>query len=266
MLECGDDDRCRHARRRVTEHADDAAAARRIAAAAGALLLELRAGLEVGIAPDTVRSNGDRRSHELIMSLLRGRFPDDPVLSEEGGEAPFRRDAGRVWIVDPLDGTREFGEAGRRDWAVHVALVVEGALVAGAVALPARGVVFATDAPPPAPAVHPGAVRVVASRTRPGTEAARLADAFEGQLVPMGSAGAKIMAVVEGDADIYLHSGGQHVWDSAAPVAVAAAAGIHTSRLDGSPLDYRGVSTWLPDILVCRHDLRDRVLNALGCG
>lgn len=243
----------------------DSAAARSIAAAAGALLLEIRTGLAHGAPPEVVRSEGDRRSHELIVSSLRAAFPADTVLSEEGELPDASRDQGRVWIVDPLDGTREFGEHGRCDWAVHIALVIEGQLAAGAVAIPAQGeVVRATDAPPSAPPPSARRVRVVASRTRPGPEAAAVAAALGGHLIPMGSAGAKIMAVVDGEADVYVHSGGQHVWDSAAPVAVALAAGLHASRLDGTPLDYGGVSTRLPDLVVCRRDLRDDVLRSVA--
>jgi 3'(2'), 5'-bisphosphate nucleotidase len=249
----------------VTGGLSDAAAARQIASAAGDLLLELRRGLARGAAPDVIRAEGDRRSHALIASLLRDAFPADAVLSEEDADAVTPRDNGRVWIVDPLDGTREFGEGGRRDWAVHVALAVDGVLTAGAVALPARaGAVHATEPAPSPPPVRPGPLRVVVSRTRPGAEAAALATALDAELVPMGSAGAKVMAVVEGEADVYVHSGGQHVWDSAAPVAVARAAGLHASRLDGSPLEYGGASSWLPDLVVCPRRLRDTVLDALG--
>ena len=175
-----------------------------------------------------------------------------------------RLGAERAWIVDPLDGTREFGESERTDWAVHVALVEHGELAAGAVALPARRLTLTSDpAPPPAPPVD-RPPRVVVSRTRPPVEAELVAERLGGTLVPMGSAGAKAMAVVSGEVDIYLHTGGQHVWDSAAPVAVAAAAGLHTSRVDGSPLAYDAESTWLPDLLICRPELADAVLDVLA--
>ena len=169
----------------------------------------------------------------------------------------------RVWIVDPLDGTREFGEPPRTDWAVHVALVIGGEPVAGAVALPARGLVLSTASPPRLP---PGVERprVVVSRTRPPASAQQLVNALDAELVPMGSAGAKAMAVVLGDADIYAHSGGQYEWDSAAPVAVAASAGLHVSRLDGSPLRYNQRDAWLPDLLICRPELAQPVLAALA--
>jgi len=173
------------------------------------------------------------------------------VLSEEAADDPIRLRSSRVWIVDPLDGTREFSELGRADWAVHVALWSDGELVAGAVALPAQGVTLATPeipALPPPPAVP----RIVVSRTRPPAVALRVRDELGGTLVEMGSAGAKVAAVVQGHAEVYVHAGGQYEWDSAAPVAVARAAGLHTSRIDGSELRYNQADLLLPDLLVCR--------------
>jgi 3'(2'), 5'-bisphosphate nucleotidase len=170
-----------------------------------------------------------------------------------------------VWIIDPLDGTREFGE-GRDDWAVHVALAIDGAPLVGAVALPARGIVLASDAPPalPAPATPP---RMLVSRSRPSQLCANVRDAIGAETIGMGSAGAKAMAVVLGEAEIYLHSGGQHQWDNCAPAAVALAAGLHASRIDGSPLVYNARSTSVPDLLICRKEWADRVLAAVGnCG
>ena len=186
------------------------------------------------------------------------------MLSEEAPDDRRRLDARRVWIVDPLDGTREFGEVERTDWAVHVALVEDGELAAGAVALPAQGITFSTAAPPPCAAYDGRPPRIAVSRTRPAAEAQTIAELLEGELVPMGSAGAKAMAVVSGEIDVYVHSGGQYAWDSAAPVAVAAAAGLHTSRADGSPLVYNAESSWLPDLLICRPELADGVLGALA--
>ena len=243
----------------------DAAAARRVAAAAGELLLEIRRRLDDGADPDQVRSEGDRRSHELIVAQLAELFPEDGIVSEEAAEHAAPADASRVWIVDPLDGTREFGEAGRDDFAVHVALVEDGALAAGAVALPGRpeAPTYCSEHPGRAAAPDEGRLRVAVSRTRPAAEAAVLAERLDAELVPMGSAGVKIVAVLEGLADVYVHSGGQYTWDSAAPVAVACAAGLHASRLDGSPLDYGAESPWLPDLVVCRPELRHDVLGAL---
>ena len=173
---------------------------------------------------------GDARSHDLIMSALAGALAaGDAVLSEEGRDDPVRLTAERVWIVDPLDGTREFGEPPRTDWAVHVALVIGGVPVAAAVALPALGLTLSTEPAPPAPPPMPGAPRVIVSRSRPPAAATYLAEALEGELVEMGSAGAKAMAVVRGEADVYAHSGGQYEWDSCAPVGVALAAGLHAS-------------------------------------
>jgi len=240
-----------------------------LARQAGELLCRLRA--EVGFDdPATLRAEGDRRSHALIAAELARCRPGDAVLSEEGTrDGTDRAGAPRVWIVDPLDGTREYAEAGREDWAVHVALWEAGSgapsdLTAGAVALPAQGRVLSTVTPPPPRAPGSGPLRLVASRSRPPEFLTGLAARLGAVLVPMGSAGAKCAAVVSGAADAYVHAGGQYEWDSAAPVAVASAAGLHTSRLDGSPLTYNHPDPWLPDLLVCRPDLADRLLLALG--
>jgi 3'(2'), 5'-bisphosphate nucleotidase len=242
------------------DHADAAELATR----AGKLLLELRARLD---DPDVdvvrLRDEGDRRSHEFLMAELAARHPDDAVLSEEGADDQLRLEAERVWIIDPLDGTREFGEAGRSDWAVHVALVERGQLVAGAVALPAAGVTFSTGAPPPVPPPAPGSrLRLVVSRTRRPAEVLAAAERLDAELVEMGSAGAKTMAILQGTVDVYAHTGGQYEWDSAAPAAVAMAAGLSATRLDGSPLVYNAANPWLPDLLVCRPEDLDRVLAA----
>src|SRR6202048_4340040 len=216
----------------VTDH--DVAA--RLATAAGKLLLEIRT--ELAEASEAERkAAGDKRSHDFLMEALATERPGDAVLSEEGADDPVRLAAERVWIVDPLDGTREFSELGRDDWAVHVALWQSGELVAGAVALPAQGITLATPDPAPPPA-SPGAPRIIVSRTRPPAIALQVRDPLNGALVEMGSAGAKVAAVIQGLADVYVHRSGQYEWDSAAPVAVARAAGLHTSRIDGSPLQY----------------------------
>ncbi len=193
------------------------------------------------------------------MAALAQHRPGDAVLSEEGADDKARLTAERVWIVDPLDGTREFSELGRDDWAVHVALWERGDLVAGAVALPAQGVTLATPTVA-APATTSAAPRVVVSRTRPPAVALAVRDALDGTLVEMGSAGAKVASVVQGISDVYVHAGGQYEWDSAAPVAVARAAGLFTSRIDGSPLVYNQSDVSLPDLIVCRPELADAVL------
>lgn len=198
------------------------------------------------------------------MAALTGARPDDAVLSEEGKDDLRRLDAARTWIIDPLDGTREFSEPPRDDWAVHVALVVAETVVAAAVALPAASLTVSTAEPPPAKPSRSGPIRLVVSRTRPPALAQELAARLGGELMPMGSAGAKAMAVVRGEADVYAHAGGQYEWDSAAPVGVAAAAGFHVSRLDGSTLRYNQPNPWLPDLLVCRADLADRLLEELA--
>jgi 3'(2'), 5'-bisphosphate nucleotidase len=239
--------------------------AAQLADEAGGLLVELRTQRvgEGATDPRALGREGDRAAHELLMRRLAELRPDDAVLSEEGLADPARLEAERVWIVDPLDGTREFSEVPRDDWAVHVALVVGGTAMVGAVALPARGLTLATDRPPALPPAPTGPVRVVVSRSRPPTEAAQIAEALDGELVTLGSAGAKAMAVVLGEAEVYAHSGGQYEWDSAAPVAVARAAGLHTSRLDGSPLVYNRPDPHLPDLLICRPELAERVIETV---
>ncbi|MDT5099804.1 MAG: 3(2), 5-bisphosphate nucleotidase [Mycobacterium sp.] len=241
----------------MTDPSDDEIAAR-LATEAGALLLGVREELADASAADR-KAAGDKRSHDFLMQALDRERPDDSVLSEEGVDDPVRLSSERVWIVDPLDGTREFSELGRDDWAVHVALWQGGKLVAGAVALPAQGITLATPdvaAPPAAPAKP----RIVVSRTRPPAVALEVRDALDGVLVEMGSAGAKVASVVQGLSDVYVHAGGQYEWDSAAPVAVARAAGLHTSRIDGSPLLYNQADVLLPDLVVCRPELADAVL------
>jgi 3'(2'), 5'-bisphosphate nucleotidase len=236
--------------------------AARLATEAGELLLGVRAEFADATSAER-KSAGDKRSHDFLMAALADERPGDAVLSEEASEEEransTRLSAERVWIVDPLDGTREFSELGREDWAVHVALWQSGELVAGAVALPAQGVTLATpdvDAPPAAPATP----RIVVSRTRPPAVALAVRDALNGTLVEMGSAGAKVASVVQGLADVYVHAGGQYEWDSAAPVAVARAAGLYTSRIDGSPLVYNQADVFVPDLIVCRPELAEAVL------
>jgi 3'(2'), 5'-bisphosphate nucleotidase len=219
-----------------------------------------------GTAAEVLQDRGDRASHEYLATCLAELRPADAVRSEEDRSADGARgrSADRVWIIDPLDGTREFAEPGRSDWAVHVALWQSGHLVAGAVALPALGTTFATDAPPRPPEKRAGRIRLVVSRTRPPAQARRVAAALDAELLGMGSAGAKAMAVLRGDADVYVHDGGQYEWDSAAPVAVARAAGLHASRLDGSTLEYNRADPLLPDLVICRPELAAVVLGALA--
>jgi 3'(2'), 5'-bisphosphate nucleotidase len=237
----------------------DAALAARLATEAGRLLLDVRASVPV----EQRKDEGDKRSHDFLVAALAAERPGDCVLSEEGKDSPERLSADRVWIVDPLDGTREFGEDDRTDWAVHVALWEKGSLVAGAVALPAQGVTFSSDAVAPLPAIGEP-LRLVVSRTRPPALVTELAEALGAELVPMGSAGAKAMSVLQGTSDAYVHGGGQYEWDSAAPVVVAAAAGLHTSRLDGSPLLYNQQDVLLPDLVVCQPSVAARVLDAIA--
>ena len=255
----------------------DAEIAAQAASLAGELLLQLRRGAATDTPTDSeaLRTAGDRDANRAIMNLLANERPEDSLLSEEAADDPRRLIAERVWIIDPLDGTREFGEqdsAGvwRDDFAVHVALWERGTgLTLGVVGLPARGVIYSSDARtvvPPSPA---GPLRIAVSRTRPPSFIAALESAGNAKLLPMGSAGVKVMAVVSGEADAYIHAGGQYQWDSAAPVAVALAAGLVATRLDGSPLKYNVPELLLPDLVVCHPDRADEVralLDAAGFG
>jgi 3'(2'), 5'-bisphosphate nucleotidase len=242
----------------------DAALAARLATEAGRLLVELRErAWKEGVHPWQVMDDGDLASHRFLVAELAAARPGDAILSEEGRDSANRLHANRVWILDPLDGTNEFGEYGRRDWAVHVALVIEGRPAAAAVALPALGRTYATDPAPIVPPVEGRRLRVVSSRHRFPQAAVVAARVLDAELVYLGSAGAKAMAVVAGEADVYAHHGGMYEWDSAAPAAVAAAAGLHASRIDGSPLAYNNPDPWLPDLLVCRPELTDPILEAL---
>jgi 3'(2'), 5'-bisphosphate nucleotidase len=230
-----------------------------IAQGTGKLLLDLRAtGLFSGKA---LGKAGDKVANAFIIEALREKRPDDAVLSEEEKDSAARLSAERVWIVDPLDGTREYGE-GRTDWAVHVALSIGGKPALGAVALPGLGKVMLSQ-PQPLPEVAPK-LRVLVSRTRPAKEALAVAEALDAEMVPMGSAGAKAMAVLRGEADIYLHTGGQYEWDNCAPAAVALAAGLHATRADGSPLVYNNADPYLPDVLICQKELAPKVLAVLS--
>jgi 3'(2'), 5'-bisphosphate nucleotidase len=241
----------------------DAQLAAALARAAGRTLLELRAG--VGDLPaDEVKKRGDEAAQQTLAAGLAAARPNDAVLSEEAADDAARLDAARVWIIDPLDGTREYSE-GRADWAVHVALWEGGALVAGAVALPGLDTLLTSD---PAPVVPPrdiaAPLRMAVSRSRPPAIATGVAEALGADLVAMGSAGFKVAAVVRGEADVYVHGGGQYEWDSAAPAVVALAAGLHASRLDGSPLRYNQSDPFLPDLVVCRPEVAAQVLAVIA--
>ena len=239
----------------------DAQLASRLAVEAGKLLVDLRDQMMADYAPSwQVMDNGDLLAHRFLMRELAEHRPLDAVLSEEGADDGRRHHTDRVWIVDPLDGTNEYGERGRHDWAVHVALWNRDALTAAAVSLPVLDLVFCTDPVPVVPPRKFDKPRMITSRNRAPHAAVIVANALGCEAVRLGSAGAKAMAVVLGEADVYAHSGGQYEWDSAAPVAVAAAAGFHVSRLDGSRLRYNQSNPWLPDVLICRPDLAATVI------
>ena len=246
--------------------------AQHLATETGIHLLALREQLfSEGASPWYTMDAGDAIAHRFLIDSLAEHRPNDAVLSEEGADDPVRMSSERVWIIDPLDGSNEYGEDGRSDWAVHVALWQRtehpgGELVSGAVALPAFNITLSTATPPPPPPRHAGKPRLVVSRNRASREAVVVAQALDCEVARLGSAGAKAMAVVLGETDIYVHAGGQHQWDSAAPIAVARAAGLHTSRIDGSPLIYNERDTWLPDLVVCQQHLAQQVLGAIREG
>jgi 3'(2'), 5'-bisphosphate nucleotidase len=234
----------------------DGELAAHLARTAGELLIAVRdAGVFAGKA---LGAAGDATANQFLCHALRAQRPDDGLLSDEEKDNPARLGAERVWIVDPVDGTREYGED-RTDWAVHVALAIDGGATVGAVALPGLGLVLRSDRPGNVPPPNER-LRMVVSRTRPAAEAIAVAEALGAELLPMGSAGAKAMAVVRGEADIYLHSGGQYEWDSCAPVAVAQSYGLHCSRIDGAPLVYNRADTYIPDLLICRPEHADRII------
>ena len=246
----------------ATAAMSDAELAAHLAEAAGRILLAVResdmfAGKALGKA-------GDATANEFLCHALRAARPDDGLLSEEEKDDRARLDRERVWIVDPVDGTREYGER-RSDWAVHVGLSIGGMAKVGAVALPGLdgGIVVRSDRPVAMPAIQ-SAPRFLVSRTRPAQEAVSIAEEMGGELIAMGSAGAKAMAVVRGEAEIYLHSGGQYEWDNCAPVAVAQANGLHCSRIDGTPLRYNRNDPYLPDLLICRPEFTERVLELVA--
>ncbi|WP_343074820.1 3'(2'),5'-bisphosphate nucleotidase CysQ [Phytoactinopolyspora alkaliphila] len=243
----------------------DAALATRLAHEAGALLLDVRRRDGGHLDAASLRAAGDRSAQEFLAAALASARPADAVLSEEAADDLARLEAERVWIIDPLDGTKEYAE-GRSDWAVHVALWERGELAAGAVALPGRAVTLSTDPAPEVPSTRRGSDeqpwRIAVSRSRAPAVAENVARVLPAELVPMGSAGYKVASVVLGEADGYVHAGGQYQWDSAAPVAVARAAGLHASRLDGSPLRYNDANPYLPDLLVARPELADALLAA----
>lgn len=239
---------------------NDAELAAHLADVAGKLLIQVR---ESGVLSlKALGKAGDATANQFLCHALLEQRPDDGLLSEESKDTEERLGKSRVWIIDPVDGTREYGEA-RSDWAVHVALAIDGVATIGAVALPGLGVVLRTDAPIPVPPA-PEVLRMVVSRTRPAREATEVAERLGAELVPMGSAGAKAMAIIRGEADVYLHSGGQYEWDSCAPAAVALAHGLHASRIDGSPLVYNRADVYMPDLLICRKEHADLVLGEVA--
>ena len=239
--------------------------ATRVATEAGSMLLELRAELDsIGTYYWDMKDEGDVAGHRFLLEALRAARPDDIVLSEEAADDRRRLTSDRVWIIDPIDGTSEFAEPPRWDWAVHVALWERGELTAAAVAMPSLQKTFSADPPEPLPPYEREQPILVTSRNRNTYAAVAVGRALDCLVARLGSAGAKTMAVVLGEADVYVHDGGMYQWDTAAPAAVALAAGLHVSRIDGSPVRYNQPDLWLPDFLVCRRELADAALRALG--
>ena len=243
----------------------DAEFAARLAVEAGQILVELREDLFArGASHWEVKDAGDAAAQEYLAAQLHQHRPDDAVLSEEEGQTDRRRfGADRVWIIDPLDGTREYAERGRHDWAVHIALWEDDQFGAAAVSLPAISALFCTEPASPLPPVDRERPLLVTSRSRAPYAAILVADGLGCDATRLGSAGAKAMSVVMGQTDIYVHDGGMYQWDSAAPAAVAQAAGFHASRIDGSPLVYNDRDPWLPDFMICRPELAEPVLDAI---
>ncbi|MBG6217292.1 3'(2'), 5'-bisphosphate nucleotidase [Arthrobacter sp. CAN_A6] len=248
---------------RLGDFTDDLTVAVRTASEAGRMLLKLQSlWLSRGLPADVVKQEGDGQSQDLISRTLSQRRPLDCVLSEEATDSTARLGADRVWIVDPLDGTREFSE-GRTDWAVHVALWERSELVAAAVALPGLGMVLHSGEDPTIRTGPIRTIRIAVSRSRAPHLVTEVAEHLQADLRPMGSAGYKVAAVIRGEADAYIHAGGQYEWDSAAPVAVALSRGLHASRIDGSELVYNQKDPYLPDLLVCRPELAEQLLTTI---
>lgn len=249
----------------LTSSLSDADLAAQLAESAGEILLAVRDSRLID--GKVLGELGDQVANQFLIRAIREQRPDDGLLSEESKDTPERLSRSRVWIIDPVDGTREYGErlrdGWRTDWAVHVALAIDGIPTVGAVALPGAGVVLRSNRPVAVPPAS-SPLRMVISRTRPAAEAVAVAEKLGATLVPMGSAGAKAMAIIRGEADIYLHSGGQYEWDSCAPAAVAAAHGLHVSRIDGSPLLYNREDTYMPDLLICRKLHADPILDMIA--
>lgn len=244
---------------------EDHRLAAELARSTGELLLNLRDEMaQAGISSWELEDEGDRQAHEYLAKRLAEARPRDAFLSEEGRDDKSRLSERRVWIVDPVDGTSEYGQPPRVDWAVHVALAIDGQPVCGAVSLPSSDVVLSTASPPQLGERKPGPYRTAISRWRPCAAAQAVTNGLDGEMVPMGSAGVKAMSVVLGQTDIYAHSGGQYEWDSCAPVAVAKAAGLHASRIDGEELIYNNSNVYLPDYVICRPELADDCLALLA--
>ncbi len=263
---------------------DDAALASDLAVRAGALLQGFRRDFPAGtddprLVAKKLRDAADAASQAFLAAELARWRPDDAILSEEAEDSAARDSADRVWIIDPLDGTWEYG-MGRSDWAVHVALwqhdVTGGRLLVGVVAVPDDGLLFSSAAPQPLPPLDTSRpLRIVASRSRPPATLPAIVSALEarwqelggpaaGEVVPVGSVGAKVSRVLTGRADIYLHDSGFYEWDVAAPLAAAQAAGLSATHLDGSRVTFNHRPPWVTNLAVCRPELAQALAGVLA--
>ncbi len=242
--------------------------------AAQNLLRIRREGFLKGESGRALSDVGDRISEEIIRSMIESERPDDAILSEEQMTEDQRRFyAERVWIIDPLDGSREFGTEANADWAIHVALwnrsqsdtngFHEGKIALSVVTIPATGETYTSFWTQKRDYDIETPIRIVVSNTRAPEWLSDLGAYLNVTLLPRGSAGVKAMEVVAGRADAYVHSGGQYEWDSAAPVGVSLAAGLHASRLDGTPLRYNQPDPYLPDLVICKKTLAPLLLEAI---
>lgn len=238
--------------------------ARTLASTAGEFLVDYqRDGLAADRWGEWLGADGDAAAHDVIIEQLHSARPDDAWLSEEGRDDPEERSMSeRAWVIDPLDGSADFGR-GTNEWAVHVALTERGSATAGAVAVPGLGRVFSTDEATAVGSRTDRAPVVVTGRARHWTDGQRVAGALSGELVVCGSAGVKAMLVVAGVADIYVHAGALYEWDVCAPAIVAQAHGLVAVAPDGAELRFNKSRPVVPGVVITHPDLLDATLAAL---
>ena len=248
---------------------DDHLLAANLAESAGRMLVDCRSGAAGQLlGGSSLAHEGDQRAHLHLLTRLQEARPDDAVLSEEGADDAQRLDSSRLWVIDPLDGSRDYG-FGNDEWAVHVGLVEDGKIVAGAVALSALDLLFHTgEGEGPACAVDENNPNrrpvIVTARSRVNAEGMLLAHELGADVFACGSAGVKAMLVVNGTADAYVHASPLYEWDVCAPAAVAQSAGLHVSDAAGDPLVFNQARPVVNSFLVCRPELVDDILSALS--